>query len=717
MKTGKITVLLILVLYSLAMGTQTLRINSEDVSSVTLKSGEIYTIQVISDNSASYVDYIGFDNAEVLGTFVHTATYPAAGDLATVYEYDVPEFYGFRVSAGALPPSNPDPGVHFVFTYIPDEVGQTNLYLYDDLLAAIKDSIHITVIPDDIGSAFTYQGRLFDANTPGDDFYDFQFGLFDSPDPVLANQLGDTLSFDYIPVVDGYFTLNLDFGPGLFDGDPRWLGISVRPWISDDPCDFVNLQPRQEIKPAPYALYAKTSGSDGDDDWQINGSNMYSIPSGSIGIGKTNPTAKLDINGNINIDSDYKIGGDTVLSNWGAYNLFVGVGRGENNIGMYNTFVGDQTGVSNTDGDFNTFLGQSTGLDNTSGCYNTFAGYVAGRENITGCGNTFLGMAAGYHHEAGIYNTFLGYGAGYSNITGEHNVFLGFQAGYNETGSDKLYIANGRNDPNVLIYGEFDTGNVGIGTTTPSEMLEINGAIELGNTTSSPPDPGTIRWTGTDFEGYNGTEWVSLTAGNTIPSHGTQMFTSDGTFIVPEGVTLVYLTMIGGGGGGGGTLGGGGGAGQCYINNPFTVVPGNSYGISIGLGGNGYFNDNGGNGGDTIFDTGGTPLVASGGNGGEYGNSNPGGAGYSNLDGQNGDEGGNGGYNMSIVTGSGGDSSINNGGGGGASPYGTGGDGGVNQTPGENASGYGAGGGGGGNGVYDERRAGDGSPGFCLVIW
>jgi len=51
---------------------------------------------------------------------------------------------------------------------------------------------------------------------------------------------------------------------------------------------------------------------------------------------------------------------------------------------------------------------------------------------------------------------------------------------------------------------------VGIGTSNPSEKLDVVGAINLGNTTTN--NAGTIRYnTSGDFEGYDGTNWKSFT--------------------------------------------------------------------------------------------------------------------------------------------------------------------------------------------------------------
>ena len=86
----------------------------------------------------------------------------------------------------------------------------------------------------------------------------------------------------------------------------------------------------------------------------------------------------------------------------------------------------------------------------------------------------------------------------------------------------RTYIDNGNNWN--LQLGGFDmlsvmntTGNAGIGTLTPLEKLDVDGAVRLGTTVDS--NAGTLRWTGTDFEGYDGSAWQSLTGGGgSLPS-------------------------------------------------------------------------------------------------------------------------------------------------------------------------------------------------------
>ncbi len=141
-----------------------------------------------------------------------------------------------------------------------------------------------------MGTAFTYQGRLMDANGPADGQYDFEFRLF--ADPLLNSfQIGGTIDINDLDVIDGYFTVLLDFGDKAFTGNARWLEIGVRPGDSEERCTI--LKPRQEVTPTPYAIYAENTGN--DNDWLVIDSNMYSIPTGCIGIGTNAPVSKLEV--------------------------------------------------------------------------------------------------------------------------------------------------------------------------------------------------------------------------------------------------------------------------------------------------------------------------------------------------------------------------------------------------------------------------------------
>ena len=158
-----------------------------------------------------------------------------------------------------------------------------------------------------LGTAFTYQGQLIDANYPAEGVYEFEFKLFDQAED--GNQINGTYSLRSVEVVEGYFTVELDFGSDAFSGDARWLEIGIRPSGTTDP--FTTLSPRQEVTASPYAFYAETSGSTsggitggGVADYiakfagtdTITDSVIYET-AGKIGIGTTSPHTDLEILG------------------------------------------------------------------------------------------------------------------------------------------------------------------------------------------------------------------------------------------------------------------------------------------------------------------------------------------------------------------------------------------------------------------------------------
>lgn len=104
-----------------------------------------------------------------------------------------------------------------------------------------------------LGNAFTYQGQLKRDGRPVTDNCDMVFRLYDQD--TLGSQVGDAITTT-VPITDGLFTVQLDFGlaaeGGAFTGDRRWLGIKVR---CAGESEFADLG-RRELTAVPYALYA-----------------------------------------------------------------------------------------------------------------------------------------------------------------------------------------------------------------------------------------------------------------------------------------------------------------------------------------------------------------------------------------------------------------------------------------------------------------------------
>ncbi len=107
------------------------------------------------------------------------------------------------------------------------------------------------------GSVITYQGYLTDGGLPANGIYDFFFGLYGDSDGS-AVWIFDAKPVDDLPVENGFFTARVDFTDALygdihflFNGEARWLRVSVRPGASTG--GYTALSPLQALTPAPYA--------------------------------------------------------------------------------------------------------------------------------------------------------------------------------------------------------------------------------------------------------------------------------------------------------------------------------------------------------------------------------------------------------------------------------------------------------------------------------
>jgi hypothetical protein len=299
-------------------------------------------------------------------------------------------------------------------------------------------SISSAVVPDKIN----YQGKMTTASGGClNDTVQMTFSIY-SDDQGTVQDWTETQT--QVVVKEGIFNVLLGsvvaIPTSVFDGSTKYLGVQVE----SDP----EMTPLKPMVSVAYAYRAGTADGGGGDCGWVDDGNVVRLETvtDSVGIGTTSPVAKLDVVGDLNINSVYKIGGYAVLSAEGLANIFVGDYAGENNTGEHNTFIGNLAGWYHAAGNF----------------------------------NTFVGSGAGYWHQ-GCCNTSLGAEAGRSSTDSDSSVFIGYAAGYYEDGSHKLYIANS-NTSSPLIYGEFDNeilainGDLGVGTTSPIAVLHASGS-------------------------------------------------------------------------------------------------------------------------------------------------------------------------------------------------------------------------------------------------
>src|SRR5215212_8674958 len=108
------------------------------------------------------------------------------------------------------------------------------------------------------GTTFTYQARLSTAASPANGVYDLRFTIYDStnsPGSILAGPVTNLT----VAISNGLFTVPLDFGSIVFNGEQRWLEIAVR--TNGAGAAFSTLAPRQLIAPTPLAIHARNAES------------------------------------------------------------------------------------------------------------------------------------------------------------------------------------------------------------------------------------------------------------------------------------------------------------------------------------------------------------------------------------------------------------------------------------------------------------------------
>lgn len=294
-----------------------------------------------------------------------------------------------------------------------------------------------------LGTMFTYQGQLKIAGSPLDDIADFQFTLWDAVGagnpPSGGNQIGALVSVNNVSVVDGIFTVNVDFGSNAFDGQARWLQIAVRSPAGAGA--FSTLAPRQRLNAAPHALalpglYSRAASTPN----LIGGHANNSISTGVIGgtIGGGGAAASLN--------------------------------RVTDNSGTVGGGVGNQAG---NDAGTTTDASEATvggGLNNTAGGLRSAVG---GGQSNTASGNTAVVGGGNGNAAGGLAATVPG--GNQNTAAGNYSFAAGRRASANHAGtfvwSDSTFadFASTANDQFLIRAG----GGVGIGTDSPAAQLDV----------------------------------------------------------------------------------------------------------------------------------------------------------------------------------------------------------------------------------------------------
>lgn len=398
------------------------------------------------------------------------------------------------------------------------------------VLGLLLAAFALPVLGAGAGTAFTYQGRLIDNGAPANGFYDIECRLYDAVSG--GNAMSAPLDSNDVNVANGLFTIPLDFGSTynglpIWNGTALWLDIGIRPGASNGA--FTPLTPRQALTGAPLALYALN-----DAHWHSTGTAISNSNTGFVGIGRSSPVTGSDVfavkspvssgYAGMYLDTSgvntrpfygYALNGaatawtelDGTTNNWYVYNNgvrltvgnngFVGIGRTTpvsgfdvftvkapttNNFGGMYMDTGGATARPFYGYALNGVAAAYTELDGNTGNWNVNNNgtrLTIGSSGFVGIGRT---SPSGSAEIFGVQSPASGtnYGGMYMHTANTAKPFYGYDVG---NWSAWTYLDGTTHDWRVYNNGDHITvtsaGNVGIGTNTPAQLLDVNGTARV----------------------------------------------------------------------------------------------------------------------------------------------------------------------------------------------------------------------------------------------
>jgi hypothetical protein len=354
--------------------------------------------------------------------------------------------------------------------------------------SSAKISVPLSPAATPVGSGFTYQGSLKDGANPANGQYDLAFSLYDalSAGTLIAGPIPQTNQ----TVTDGLFTVTLDFGATAFNGDARYIAISVKQTGGGE---YTPLLPRQPVTPAPYALYAlKTKGyknvvtvsQDGADFTSVQAA-LNSITDNSatnkylVWVGPGTYTETVTMKQWVDIEgAGEKVTKITFTGTAGAAPELINTGTvvGASNaelrsLTVENTGGGNNYGVaifnSNTSPSLLNITATASGAGGNFGIRNIGSSSSINNVTVT---------ASGGSNNRGVFN--IGSSPSMNNVT------VTASGGYNDnTGMDNENNSSPSIN-NVTVTASGGSSNSDLGIFNGSSSLTVNNSIITGSTKS-----------------------------------------------------------------------------------------------------------------------------------------------------------------------------------------------------------------------------------------
>ncbi|MBP7687888.1 MAG: tail fiber domain-containing protein [Thermoflexales bacterium] len=379
------------------------------------------------------------------------------------------------------------------------------------------------------GSSFSYQGRLIKNGQPVSDTCNLSLSLWDSSN---GGNFLNSNTFNSIPISNGLFTVQLDYGATTFAGDARWIETAVR--CTGD-ANYITLEPRTKLTATPYALYSLNS-------WALNG-NSGTAGGGFLGT-KDNAALTIGVN-NAPAIRIYPMSQSPNLIGGYSGNTFSATLHGQTIAGGGTYFYENRTqrewgtvggGRSNhADGYAATIAG---GVDNQA--TNDYTVVAGGMHNYaTGSSS---GIGGGFYNVAAGYVAYIG--GGDLNWAMTQNATLG--GGYSNTITGGQLIANNTIGGGVFNYNSGFAATIagGHGNQATGEWTSMGGGgFNTASNRSATVSGGEYNSaSGTRSTVGGGSHNVAAGTGSTIGGGG---YNNSGAFLGNQ--TYGTASTIGGG--------------------------------------------------------------------------------------------------------------------------------------------------------------------------